>query len=115
MDDRMTALCMTEDSAGQVEFGEVSFCETHEAELRAALIQRGLSEDLELTVDEREAKILSGDIDAFIGVKNRLIMSALSIFGPHRIMSYGGCPVCVFHTVIDQAADEIACERTKKN
>jgi hypothetical protein len=115
MGDQPTTMCMSESIDGEVQLGEIMFCDLHEDEVRMALIQRGFSQDLELTLDEREAKMLSGEMDAFVSVKNRLIMNALGIFGPQRVMSYDGCPVCVFHAVIEQAADDIASERVRKN
>lgn len=115
MDEQPTTVCMSEDLNGEVQIGEIMFCDLHEDEVRMALIQRGFSQDLELTLEEREEKMMSGDLDSFVMVKNRLIMSALSIFGPQRVMMYDGCPVCVFHSVIEQAADDVASERVKKN
>ncbi len=68
MGDQPTTMCMSESIDGEVQLGEIMFCDLHEDEVRMALIQRGFSQDLELTLDEREAKMLSGEMDAFVSV-----------------------------------------------
>lgn len=98
-----------------MEMGEIVFCELHDGEIRMALIQRGFGEDLELTEDERAIRFSAGQPDAFIAIKNRLVMGCLQVFGGDMILANNGCPVCVFGTVIDQAADGVASERVRKN
>lgn len=101
---------------GDVEMGEIEFCEVHDGEIRMALIQRGFAADLELDKEERRDRFLDGRPDALVALKNRLVMGCLQTFGGDMILSSGnGCPVCVFHSVIEQAADGVAVERTRKN
>lgn len=95
--------------------GDITFCELHEAEIRMALIERGFSQDCELTPEERADALIKGQPDALVVVKNQLVMASLSVFGGDLIMQYKGCPVCTFHSVIDQAADGVAMARTRKN
>jgi len=95
--------------------GEIVFCELHDGEIRMALIQRGFGADLELTKDERADRFMDGQPDAFLATKNRLVMGCLQTFGGDMLIKNDGCPVCVFHSVIEQAADGVAVERTRKN
>lgn len=108
-----TIMVIEGDSAD--EMGELQMCEQHEAELRMALIQRGYSEDLELTDEERGLRLLSGQPDAYLQAKNRLILGCLQVFGANIILANDGCPVCTFHSVIDQAADGVAMTDKRRN
>lgn len=100
---------------GETEVSEIQFCELHDAEIRMALIQRGFGADLELSKEERRDMFMDGHPDALVAIKNRLVMGCLQTFGGDMILANNGCPVCVFGTVIDQAADGVAVERVRKN
>jgi hypothetical protein len=85
---------------------ELVFCDLHEAQLRRALIDRGFGADLELTADERAARLEAGEPDAFCYTKQHLVMQSLHIFGGERVIQCGGCPVCAFEGVIEQTTDD---------
>lgn len=115
MDDAIPQVVVITGDSEDYETGEIEFCELHEAEIRMALIERGFSRDCEMTPDERAEALLSGDPDALVTVKNQLVMASLQVFGGELVLQYKGCPVCAFHSVIEQAADGVAMRKTRKN
>lgn len=108
-------LLMTVSDDGQTVDGDINFCELHEGEIRMALIQRGFAEELELTGEERAERFMMGKPDAYTVMKNRLVIAALQVFSGELVLQMDGCPVCVFSSVIDQAADGVSLERTKRS
>ena len=100
---------------GPMEMGEVTFCDMHETQIRQALIVRGFAEDLDLTDEERMARMDVGEVDSFLYVKHHLVIQSLSIFGGERVIQCDGCPVCTFEGVIEQVCDDVSVKMTRKN
>ncbi len=116
MDRSDAQVVVLRDSEGEaVETGEIVFCDLHESQIRHALIQRGLGEDLTLTPNERAARIEDGEVDGFTYTKHHLVLQALHIFGGERVMQCNACPVCAFEGVIEQTTDDVAVRLTRKN
>lgn len=108
-------LAVTVDEQGNEEMGEIDFCELHDGEIRMALIQHGFSEELELSDEERLNRMIAGEFDAYLVVKNRLVIGVLQTFGASSVLANKGCPVCTFNSVIEMAVDGVAMERRKSN
>ena len=116
MDNLEPQVVVLRDEDGEaIETGEIVFCDMHESQLRHALIQRGLGEDLTLTPNERAARIEEGDVDGFTYAKHHLVLQSLHIFGGERVMQCNGCPVCAFEGVIEQTTDDVAVRMKRKH
>lgn len=116
MDDMLTNLVALRDDDGEIlEMGQITFCDLHESLIRRALIDRGFSEDITLTPEERAARIEVGEPDAFCYTKHHLVLQSLHIFGGERVMQCKGCPVCAFESVIEQTTDDVAVRMSRKN
>lgn len=115
MDEPLVSVMTITDDGEPEEIGDITFCEMHETEIRMALIERGFGADCELTSEERGDALMAGRPDALLTIKNRLVMGALQTFGGATVVHFKGCPVCAFTGVIEQAADGVANERTRKN
>lgn len=114
-DSMAQVVAITEGENGVMDMGEVTFCDMHEEQIRQALIVRGFAEDLELTTEERLARMEVGEVDTFLYAKHHLVIQSLHIFGGERVMQCDGCPVCTFEGVIEQICDEVSVRLTRKN
>ena len=105
--------CGEEHEAGVT---KLSFCEQHESVLRAMLIQRGVTDCLEMTDEERRDHIEQyGEADLHTEVTQSLVMGVAMTMGPAVMVPYDGCPICALEGTLERAVNECVSRRRASN